>query len=182
MTILETIAAQKRLAVAARRELGLPTFFNLLGPLVNPARPQRQLLGVFSPELQRVYHSLLQPTGTAYAIVHATDGYDELSLTGPARVLAPAGERLLTPASLGLDLLLTSDLAGGSTIAASADIFRNVLHGRATAAQRTVVLANAALALQVAQPALGWAEAMDQAAASLDSGAARRAFETMLSL
>ena len=171
-----------RHAGPVRRELGLPTFFNLLGPLVNPARPQQQLLGVFSQELQRVYHYLLQPTGIRYAIVHAVDGYDELSLTGPARVLAPAGERLLTPASLVLNQLLMSDLAGGSTIAASADIFSNVLHGRATVAQRTVVLANAALALQVAQPALEWADAMAQVAASLDSGAARLAFETMLSL
>ena len=171
-----------RHAGPVRRELGLPTFFNLLGPLVNPARPRQQLLGVFSPELQRVYHYLLQATGTGYAVVHALDGYDELSLTGPARVLSAAGEQLLVPAGLGLPPLRASDLAGGSTVAASADIFGHVLHGRATAAQRTVVLANAALALQVARPALGWPEALALAADSLDSGAARRAFATMLSL
>ena len=169
-----------RHAGPVRRELGLPTFFNLLGPLVNPARPQLQLLGVFSPELQRVYHYLLQPTGTRYAVVHALDGYDELSLTGAARVLTGAGEQLISAADLGVKALLSSDLSGGATVAAAAAVFADVLHGRATAAQRTVVLANAALALQVAHAGLGWPAAFDQASASLDSGAARRAFETML--
>ena len=163
-----------------RRELGLPTFFNLLGPLINPARPTQQLLGVFSPELQRVYHYLLQPTGISYAVVHALDGYDELSLTASAKVLTATGEQLLTPADLGFAPLQAADLSGGPTVAAAAAIFADVLHGRATPAQRAVVLANAALALQVAHPALAWPEAVAQASASLDSGAARRAFETML--
>lgn len=169
-----------RHAGPVRRELGLPTFFNLLGPLVNPARPRQQLLGVFSQELQRVYHYLLQPTGTRYAVVHALDGYDELSLTASAKVLTSTGEKLLTPVDLGFTQLAASDLSGGTTVADSAAIFGNVLHGRATAAQRTVVLANAALALQVANEELSWPAALDQASVSLDSGAARRAFEIML--
>ncbi len=169
-----------RHAGPVRRELGLPTFFNLLGPLVNPARPRQQLLGVFSQELQRVYHYLLQPTGTRYAVVHALDGYDELSLTAPAKVLTSAGEKLLAPIDLGLTQLAATDLSGGATVAESAAIFSNVLHGRAAAAQRTVVLANAALALQVADEKSSWPAALDQASASLDSGAARRAFEIML--
>ena len=87
-----------RHAGPVRRELGLRTFFNILGPLVNPARPTAQLLGVFSLELQRLYHYLMQPTGIRYAVVHALDGYDELALTGPAKVVSSfEGERLLTP-------------------------------------------------------------------------------------
>ena len=169
-----------RHAGPVRRELGLPTFFNLLGPLVNPARPRQQVLGVFSQELQRVYHYLLQPTGTRYAVVHALDGYDELSLTASVKVLTSTGEQLLTPIDLGFTQLLASDLNGGTTVAESATIFSNVLHGCATVAQRTVVLANAALALQVAQINTAWPDAVAQAIASLDSGAARRAFEAML--
>jgi anthranilate phosphoribosyltransferase len=91
-----------RHAGPVRRELGLRTFFNILGPLVNPARPGFQLLGVFNLELQRIYHYLMQPTGTRYAVVHALDGYDELALTGPAKVVSSfEGERLLTAETLG---------------------------------------------------------------------------------
>ncbi|OGX88239.1 anthranilate phosphoribosyltransferase [Hymenobacter lapidarius] len=164
-----------------RRELGLRTFFNILGPLVNPARPSSQLLGVFNLELQRVYHYLMQATGTRYAVVHALDGYDELALTGPAKVVSSfEGERLLTAETLGLATCTATDLAGGSTAAASAELFKEVLSGDHTPAQRNVVTANAALALQCARPGLGWDDALAQSRESLDSGAARRAFETML--
>ncbi|WP_426058940.1 anthranilate phosphoribosyltransferase [Hymenobacter sp. B1770] len=164
-----------------RRELGLRTFFNILGPLVNPARPAAQLLGVFSLELQRLYHYLMQPTGTRYAVVHALDGYDELALTGPAKVVSSqTGEHMITAETLGLAACAATDLAGGSTVAASAGIFKQVLDGGATPAQRNVVTANAALALQCARPGLNWEDALAQSRESLDSGAARRAFETML--
>ena len=164
-----------------RRELGLRTFFNILGPLVNPARPAMQLLGVFSLELQRIYHYLMQPTGARYAVVHALDGYDELALTGPAKVVSSfEGERLLTPETLGLAACTADDLAGGPTAAAAAELFKAVLEGHHTPAQRNVVTANAALALQCARPALAWDTALAQARESLDSGAARRAFVTML--
>jgi anthranilate phosphoribosyltransferase len=170
-----------RHAGPVRRELGLRTFFNILGPLVNPARPQAQLLGVFSLELQRLYHYLLQPTGTRYAVVHALDGYDELALTGPAKVVsAHAGEQLLTPLQMGLAACTEADLAGGSTVEASARLFRQVLEGQGSVAQRNVVTANAALALQCAQPGLSWADALARSRESLDSGAASQAFQTMI--
>ena len=169
-----------RHAGPVRRELGLRTFFNILGPLVNPARPAAQLLGVFNLELQRVYHYLMQPTGARYAVVHALDGYDELALTGPAKVVSSfEGERLLTADTLGLPTCTADDLAGGST-AAAAELFKQVLDGNNTPAQRNVVTANAALALQCARPGLSWETALAQSRESLDSGAARRAFETML--
>ena len=164
-----------------RRELGLRTFFNILGPLVNPSRPAAQLLGVFSLELQRLYHYLMQPTGARYAVVHALDGYDELALTGPAKVVSSfEGERLFTAETLGLPACTPDDLAGGSTATAAAELFKHVLDGHGTAAQRNVTTANAALALQCARPGLGWDDALGLSRESLNSGAARRAFETML--
>ncbi|MBO2007741.1 anthranilate phosphoribosyltransferase [Hymenobacter negativus] len=172
-----------RHAGPVRRELGLRTFFNILGPLVNPARPAAQLLGVFSLELQRLYHYLMQPTGTRYAVVHALDGYDELALTGPAKVVSSfEGERMLTAEALGLTTCLATDLAGGSTVKAAAELFFDVLSGNSTTAQRNVVTANAALALQCARPGLAWPEALAKSRESLDSGAAKNSFKTMLSI
>ncbi|MBF9222342.1 anthranilate phosphoribosyltransferase [Hymenobacter ruricola] len=172
-----------RHAGPVRRELGLRTFFNILGPLVNPARPAAQLLGVFSLELQRVYHYLMQATGTRYAVVHALDGYDELALTGPAKVVSSfEGERLLTAEALGLAACAAHDLAGGSTVAEAAELFKHVLDGAGRPAHRNVVTANAALALQCAGPGLSWDDALAHSRESLDSGAARRAFEVMLSI
>ena len=163
-----------------RRELGVRTFFNILGPLVNPARPKAQLAGVFSLELLRLYHYLFQQTDTSYAVVHALDGYDELSLTGAAKVVSRRGEQLLVPADLDLPAYAAAELAGGSTVAESAALFLGVLEGRATAAQRDVVTANAALGIQCVVPALSFAEALDQARESLDSGRAREALRQLL--
>ncbi|SHI87964.1 anthranilate phosphoribosyltransferase [Hymenobacter daecheongensis DSM 21074] len=170
-----------RHAGPVRRELGVRTFFNILGPLVNPARPMAQLAGVFSLELLRLYHYLFQQTDTRYAVVHALDGYDELSLTGAAKVVSAArGEQLLLPADMGLPAYRAKELAGGDTIAESAALFRSVLDGRATAAQRDVVTANAALGIQCVRPALSFAEALAEARESLDSGRAREALRNML--
>ena len=136
---------------------------------------------MFSLELQRIYHYLRQPTGVRYAVVHALDGYDELALTGPAKVVSSfEGERLLSADTLGLPACTAADLAGGSTVAAAAELFREVLEGHGTLAQRNVVTANAALALQCARPGLAWEEALAQSRESLDSGAAKKAFQTML--
>ena len=169
-----------RHAAPIRRELGVRTFFNILGPLVNPARPRFQLAGVFSLELQRLYHYLLQQTNAQYAVVHALDGYDELSLTGAAKVVSRTGERMLTPATLGLPVIAQAELAGGRTIAEAAGKFRAILEGRATPAQRAAVTANAALALQCARPRHDFATALAEAQESLDSGRARQAFERLL--
>jgi anthranilate phosphoribosyltransferase len=170
-----------RHAGPVRRELGLRTFFNVLGPLVNPTHPAAQLLGVFSLELQRLYHYLLQAGGTSYAVVYALDGYDELALTGPAKLISRhAGEQLLTPAALGLPPRTAADLAGGTTVEAAAQLFKTVLTGEGTPAQRDVATANAALALQCACPALTWPEALAQSRESLDSGRALQAFKALL--
>ncbi|WP_400191366.1 anthranilate phosphoribosyltransferase [Hymenobacter sp. B81] len=170
-----------RHAGPVRRELGLRTFFNMLGPLVNPARPAAQLLGVYSLELLRLYQYLLQETGTRYAVVHALDGYDELSLTGEAKVATSTdGETLLSAAALGLPACRPEELAGGQTVAESARLFRQVLEGQGTRAQVDVVAANAALGIRCLNPRLSLAEALDAAYHSLDSGRARRAFTALL--
>ncbi|GAA4380164.1 anthranilate phosphoribosyltransferase [Hymenobacter koreensis] len=170
-----------RHAGPVRRELGLRTFFNMLGPLVNPARPAAQLLGVYSLELLRLYQYLLQESGTRYAVVHALDGYDELSLTGEAKIATSEdGETLLSAAAMGLPTCCPEDLAGGQTVEESARLFRQVLDGKGTRAQVDVVAANAALGIRCLNPKLTLPDALDAAYASLDSGRARRAFTTLL--
>ncbi|SDX41762.1 anthranilate phosphoribosyltransferase [Hymenobacter psychrophilus] len=168
-----------RHAGPVRRELGVRTFFNILGPLVNPARPKFQVAGTFSLELLRLYHYLLQQTDTRYAVVHALDGYDELSLTAAAKLATPEGERVVSAADLGLSATRPEELAGGSTAAESARLFVEVLEGRATRAQRDVVTANAALAISCREPNFGFAEALAAARESLDSGRARRALKLL---
>ncbi|AIZ63662.1 anthranilate phosphoribosyltransferase [Hymenobacter sp. DG25B] len=169
-----------RHAGPVRRELGVRTFFNILGPLVNPARPKFQVAGTFSLELLRLYNYLLQQTDTRYAVVHALDGYDELSLTATAKLATPVGERLLTAADFGLTTTLPAELAGGRTAAESAQLFLDVLEGRATRAQRDVVTVNAALAIGCLEPDFSLAAALAAAQESLDSGRARQALEKLV--
>src|ERR1700744_4079313 len=118
-----------------RRELGIKTFFNMLGPLVNPAEPHNQLVGVFNLELARVYAYLYQKSDVKYTIVNALDGYDEISLTGDFKTFSAEGEKINSIESLGFEKVTTAQIAGGSTVKESADIFMTVLTGEATAAQ-----------------------------------------------
>src|SRR5687767_2439947 len=118
-----------------RKELGVKTFFNMLGPMVNPSFPKRQLVGVFSLELARQYGYLYQNTDKDFVILHSIDGYDEISLTCPVKYFSNQGERLATPSDLGLPSLKYEDLGGGDTVEESAKIFMNVLEGKGTGAQ-----------------------------------------------
>ncbi|MBT2558452.1 anthranilate phosphoribosyltransferase [Hymenobacter sp. ISL-91] len=168
-----------RHAGPVRRELGVRTFFNILGPLVNPVRPRFQVAGTFSLELLRIYHYLLQQTDARYTVVHALDGYDELSLTGAAKLATPAGERVANAADLGLSATRPEELAGGHNPTESARLFVDVLEGRSTRAQRDVVTANAALAIACCEPNFSFAEALAAAQESLDSGRARKALKLL---
>jgi len=132
-----------------RKELGLKTFFNMLGPLVNPSNPQNQLVGVFNLEVARVYNYLLQETTKNYGIIYSIDGYDEISLTSAFKLFTKENEQLITPENLGLKRLKQSDIFGGDSVAASAKIFVSILDGNGTEAQNNVVLANAAFALKI---------------------------------
>jgi anthranilate phosphoribosyltransferase len=163
-----------------RKELGVKTFFNMLGPMVNPSFPRKQLVGVFSLELARLYAYLYQETKGRFAILHALDGYDEISLTGPFKMITNGGEKLYHPQALGLEQLSPESILGGSTIAESARIFEQVLRGAGTAAQNQVVIANAAAALVTAREGLGFAEAIDLAKETLLSGKALRVFTGLI--
>ncbi|RYY61109.1 MAG: anthranilate phosphoribosyltransferase [Chitinophagaceae bacterium] len=130
-----------------RRHLGFRTFFNMLGPLVNPAQPAYQLIGVYSPELLRIYTYLLQQQDTPFTLIHGLDGYDEVSLTNDTKVITQAGEQVLSAFELGKRTVQPADISGGATVADAARIFRKILDGEGTWAQNAVVLANAALSL-----------------------------------
>lgn len=130
-----------------RKELAVKTFFNMLGPMVNPAFPQNQLVGVFNLELARMYAYLYQNTDVNFTILHSLDGYDEISLTGPTKTITNTMEGMLQPEDFGVRPLLQSEIEGGKTIEESATIFMNVLSGKGTEAQNNVVCANAAMAI-----------------------------------
>jgi len=163
-----------------RKELGVKTFFNMLGPMVNPAFPTRQLVGVFSLELARQYGYLYQQTNKDFVILHSTAGYDEISLTSSFKYFNNAGEALLEPENLQLPRLSSQDLSGGSTMDESAKIFMNVLEAKGTPAQNAVVIANAGMALYCGDQKNGIQPALAKARESLESGLALIAFKKLL--
>lgn len=164
-----------------RKELGVKTFFNMLGPMVNPAFPQNQLVGVFSLELARLYGYLYQKGVANFMIVHALDGYDEISLTGDFKVISNKAEQVMSPASLGLPQLNREELSGGETIEDSAKIFTNVLEDKATEAQKSAVLANAGLAISVAKK-VSVEKGINQARTSIESGKALQSFKKFIEI
>ncbi len=130
-----------------RRELGVKTFFNMLGPMVNPAFPKNQMVGVFNLELARMYGYLYQKTDINFTVLHALDGYDEISLTGNTKTISNHSETILKPSDFGVETILQSEIAGGESIEDSAQIFLNVLQGKGTVPQNNVVCANAGVAI-----------------------------------
>lgn len=165
-----------------RRNLGIRTFFNMLGPLVNPASPKFQLIGVYNLEMARLYTYMLQKTDSSFAIIHSLDGYDELSLTGDARVITNDGERVMTPEQLGKRMVSPSDIYGGSSPEEAAKIFLDILKGKGTWAQNAVVFANAAMALYCTGTYSNYDQAFMAAVESLESGRALNALNTLISL
>ena len=133
-----------------RRDLGVKTFFNMLGPLVNPSFPKNQLTGVFNLELARLYHYLFQKTDQNFTVLYALEGYDEISLTGPTKVLSNDREQILTPADFGVKTVRPDEISGGENVASSAEIFMNVIQNKGTKAQTNVVCANAGMAVATA--------------------------------
>jgi len=131
-----------------RKNLAMRTFFNMLGPMVNPANPAFQLVGVYNLEMARVYNYLLQQTGKAFTIIHGLDGYDEISLTNDTKVITNEGEKIMTPEQLGKRMVSPEDISGGNSVEEAARIFSKILKGEGSWAQNAVVLANAAMALQ----------------------------------
>ncbi|MGQ7944557.1 anthranilate phosphoribosyltransferase [Flavobacterium sp. WC2509] len=130
-----------------RKELGVKTFFNMLGPMVNPSFPQNQLVGVFNLELARMYGYLYQNTPVNFTILHSLDGYDEVSLTCPTKIITRTKEGILNPSDFGVRQLQENEIEGGKTIDESAEMFINIISGKGTEAQNNVVCANAAMAI-----------------------------------
>ena len=164
-----------------RRELGVKTFFNMLGPLVNPSFPKHQLTGVFNLELARLYGYLFQKTDQNFTILYALDGYDEISLTGPAKAIRNSGEGLIDPQDFGVETLSEKQITGGANVPSSAAIFTSVLDGKGTTAQNNVVCANAAMAIATATNCTPL-EGFEKAKESLLSGQAAQAFKTLQKL
>jgi len=154
-----------------RKALGVKTFFNMLGPLVNPSFPKNQMVGVFNLELARKYAYFFQDSDNNYAVLHDLAGYDEVSLTDLTKVMSRDKERMLSAVDFGLEKLTQESIYGGKTVASSAKIFTNVLENKATTAQKNVVCANAALAISVVNNC-SLEEGLESAKISLESGEA----------
>jgi len=150
-----------------RKELGVKTFFNMLGPLVNPSNPQNQLVGVFNLEVARIYNYLLQETSKNYGIVFSLDGYDEISLTSNFKLFTKGYEQLVSPQDLGLKRLEQSEIFGGDTVKEAAKIFVSIIDGKGTEAQNNAVLANAAYALKTFDTNKSFETAFEEAKDSL---------------
>ena len=164
-----------------RKNLGVRTFFNMLGPLVNPAVPAYQLIGVFNLEMARIYNYLLQQTNSTFTIIHSLDGYDEISLTNDTKVITNQGEKILTPEYLGKRTVSASDISGGNSVEEAAGIFLKILKGEGSWAQNAVVIANAAMALQCIGKYKNYEECYALAVESLESGAALNSLNKLIS-
>lgn len=166
-----------KLVAPVRKNLGVRTFFNMLGPLVNPAAPKYQLLGVFNVEMARIYNYLLQQGNSVFTIIHSLDGYDEISLTGDVKVITNAGERIYRAEDLGKRTVSPMDIHGGNSVEEAAKIFLTILQGAGSWAQNAVVLANSAMALQCTGKFASYDACYQMAVESLESGSAYRSLQ-----
>lgn len=165
-----------------RKNLGVRTFFNMLGPMVNPANPAFQLVGVYNLEMARIYNYLLQQSDKAFTIIHGLDGYDEISLTNDTKVITNAGERVMTPEQLGKRMVSPMDIFGGNTVEEAAKIFAKILNREGSWSQNAVVLANAAMALHCTGNYKKYDDAYAAAVESLESGKAKGALDKLIGL
>lgn len=173
-----------KVVAPVRKALGVRTFFNMLGPVVNPIKPKRTVLGVFNLKMARLYSYMYQQTDVDYSIVHGLDGYDEISLTGDFKIINKFEEKIYTPEQVGFDrcLELELELDGGNTPEDASTIFDNVISNTATKAQINAVIANAATAIQTINPQLSFEDAIAEARESLESGKTKETFLKFLTL
>jgi len=164
-----------------RKELRVKTFFNMLGPMVNPAFPKNQMVGVFNLELARMYGYLYQNTDKNFTVLHALDGYDEISLTGNTKTISNTSEGMIKPSDFGLQAIQQSEIVGGESIEESAQIFLNVLQGKGTEAQNNVVCANAGVAIATVEKC-SVKEGFEKAKESLLSGKGLQALRKLQEL
>jgi anthranilate phosphoribosyltransferase len=164
-----------------RKELKVKTFFNILGPMVNPSFPQNQMVGVYNLEVARLYAYLYQKSDKNFAIIHALDGYDEVSLTGDFKIITAQSDEILSPQYLGLNPVKANEISGGGNLEQSSKIFLNVLQNKGTKAQTNTVLANAALAIRV-MTRKDIDECIAEARESIESGKAYQTLKTLLEI
>ena len=162
-----------------RKELGIKTFFNILGPLMNPAKVNKQLTGVFDLKTFDLYKALFLASGSQFGVIHALDGYDEVSLTGDFRLANNTSDKILKPEDLKMDIVQAEQLSGGHTIKDSAKIMLDILQNKGTKAQNSAVLTNAGIALSIAQN-ISIEEGIAKANESLESGKALRSFQILV--
>jgi anthranilate phosphoribosyltransferase len=165
-----------------RRALRTKTFFNMLGPMINPASPGFQLVGVYSEKVQDLYNQVFRETGKKYLIIHGLDGYDEISLTGKVRIISSRGEEIITPETFGMAPIQEASLDGGNSAEEASAIFVKVLKNEASAEQKNVVLANSAAGIHTLHPDRSWSDCVGIARESLESGRAQEAFKKLISL
>ena len=165
-----------------RKQLGLKTFFNILGPMINPSSPPNQLVGVYSLELARMYGYVYQTTDTRFSIIHNLDGYDEISLTAPFKIISRNKEAIIEPRDLGFETLSPDVILGGSDVKESASLFRTILEGKGTSVQNNVVLPNAGTALQLLYPDKKITDCIEMARESMESGKALASFQKLIEL
>jgi anthranilate phosphoribosyltransferase len=165
-----------------RKALALKTFFNMLGPLVNPSSPKNHMLGTFNLEIARLYNYILQEEDINYGIIHALDGYDEISLTSGFKLFTKKGEQIINPHDLGQKRIQQSEIFGGSSVTDAAKIFKTILDGKGTDAQNNVVLTNAAFALKIVDESKNFETAFEEAKDSLFGLKAKKTLEKLVSL
>jgi len=165
-----------------RKNLKVRTFFNLLGPVVNPSRTAFQLIGVYNLEIARLYNYLLQSENSTFAIVHSLDGYDEISLTADSKVITKLGEKVYHPNALGGMVVRPDEIYGGETVDAAVEKFMCILQGKGTASQNAVVCSNAAMGLMLSGKFQDYQSAFESAKDSLLGGKAHAALKKLIQL
>ena len=163
-----------------RKELSIKTFFNMLGPMVNPASPKYQLVGVFNLEIARIYNYIYQQGKVEYSIVHSLDGYDEISLTGDFKQFSRSGEYIQSPSHFGFGIIEAADIHGGESIRDSARMFTKILEGEGSSEQNAVVIANAAAALNTIYPGKDISQCVEEAKRSLLDKSALNSFNRLI--
>lgn len=171
-----------KVVAPVRKALRVRTFFNMLGPVVNPIKPKRTVLGVFNLKMARLYFYMYQQTDVDYAIVHSLDGYDEISLTGDFKIINRFEEKIYSPELIGLDRCTEAQLDGGATPEDASKIFDDVINNTATSAQKNTVIANAATAIRTINPNISFDDAIAEARESIDSGRTKKTFNRFLEL
>ena len=165
-----------------RRALKIKTFFNMLGPMVNPSFPTKQLIGVYSLELARLYNYLYQQSSMKYMIIFSLDGYDEVSLTSDFKYILNGVEQIVSPEQMNYERAQQSELGGGQSVTEAADLFMKILKGEGTSTQNNVVTVNAQMALKCYYPSKSFEECREIADESLKSKKARKAFIKLIEM